>query len=155
MELFRWWRKWLNADQDLPSSADQALEECNHEFFPNVHKLLRILCRWPITSEECERSFSTLQRLKTHLRATMTSERESGLALMNIHYGRQIGIGATIDIFAKSLQRCRLWKFVLGIKETPFLKTQNSNIFRGNMPPAPPSKERLRRSIVNRASSIH
>ena len=30
----------------------------------------------------------------------MTSERESGLALMNIHYGRQIDIGATIDILA-------------------------------------------------------
>ena len=36
VELFRWRRKRLNADQDhLPSSA-QALEECNHEFFPNV-----------------------------------------------------------------------------------------------------------------------
>jgi len=36
VELFRWRHKWLNADQDLPSSAVQALEECNHEFFPNV-----------------------------------------------------------------------------------------------------------------------
>ena len=49
-------------------------------------KLLRILCTLPITSAaECEGSFSTLRRL----RATMTSERESGLALMNIHYGRR------------------------------------------------------------------
>ena len=30
----------------------------------------------------------------------MTSEREFGLALMNIHYGRQIDISATIDLFA-------------------------------------------------------
>ena len=38
VELFRWRRKWLNADQDhLPRSTAQALEECNHEFFPNVH----------------------------------------------------------------------------------------------------------------------
>jgi len=36
VELFRWRHKWLNADQDLPSSAVQALEECSHEFFPNV-----------------------------------------------------------------------------------------------------------------------
>ena len=47
--IFRWRGKWLNVDQDLPSSAVQASEECNHEFFPNVHKLLRILCTLPIT----------------------------------------------------------------------------------------------------------
>ena len=99
VELFRWRGKWLNVDQDLPSSAVQALEECNHDFFPNAHKLLHILCTLSITSAERERLFSSLRRLKTYLRATMTSERESGLALMNIHYGRQIDIGATIDIF--------------------------------------------------------
>ncbi|XP_044170439.1 zinc finger MYM-type protein 1-like [Acropora millepora] len=114
VELFRWRRKWLNADQDhLPSSAAQALEECNHEFFPNVHKLLRILCTLPITSAECERSFSTLRRLKTYLRATMTSERESGLALMNIHYGRQIDISTTIDLFARKHPRRLLLSDIL------------------------------------------
>lgn len=105
VELFRWRRKWLSADQDLPSSAIQALEECDKEFFPNIHTLLRILCTLPITSVECERSFSTLRRLKTYLRATMTSERESGLALMNIHYNRKIDISNTIDIFARKHPR--------------------------------------------------
>ena len=36
---------------------------------------------------ECERSFSTLQGLKTYLRGTMTSELESGLALIHFNYG--------------------------------------------------------------------
>ena len=105
VELACWRRKWLSADQDLPNSAVQALAECDSDFYPNVHKLLRILCTLPITSAECERSFSTLRRLKTYLRATMTSERESGLALMNIHYNRQIDISATVDIFARKHPR--------------------------------------------------
>ena len=102
VELFRWRRKWLNVDQDnLPSSGAQALGECNHEFFPNVHKLLHILCSLPITSAQCGRAFGTLWRLTTYLRATMTSERESGLALINVPYGRQIDITAAMDLFAR------------------------------------------------------
>ena len=54
-----------------------------------------LICTFPVTSAERERSFSTLRRLKTYLRATMNSERESGLALMNIHHGRQIDISET------------------------------------------------------------
>ena len=83
------WRTWdlsfggaterLSADQDLPSSAIQALEKCDNEFFPNI-MLLPILCTLPITSVECEGSFSTLRLLKTHLKAShtwcMASERE-------------------------------------------------------------------------------
>ena len=48
-------------------------------------KLLRILWTLPVTSAECKRSFSTLKRLKTYLRSTMNTERQSGLAVMNIH----------------------------------------------------------------------
>ena len=43
----------------------------------------------------------------------MTSERESGLALMNIYYGRQIYIGATIDIFARKHPRRLLLSDIL------------------------------------------
>ena len=60
MEHFRWRRKWLNAEQDLPSSAVQAIEEYNHEFFLSEYKLLLISCTLPITSAECERLFSTV-----------------------------------------------------------------------------------------------
>ena len=43
----------------------------------------------------------------------MTSEREPGLALMKIHYGRQIEIGATIDIFARKHSRRLLLSDIL------------------------------------------
>jgi len=55
----------------------------------------------------------TLRRLKTYQRATMTSEQESGLALMNIHYSRQIDIGATTDIFARKHPRRLLLPHIL------------------------------------------
>ena len=43
----------------------------------------------------------------------MTSERESGIALTSIHYGRQIDIGATIDIFARKHTRRLLLSDIL------------------------------------------
>ena len=54
---------------------------------------------------ECERSLSTLPRLKTYLRATLSSERESSLALMNIHQDQGIDVDAVIDIVAQKHQR--------------------------------------------------
>ena len=57
-------------------------------------------CILPVTSAECERSFSTLERLKTYLRSAMTTERQSGPAMMNIHYGRAIDIDEIVNIFA-------------------------------------------------------
>ena len=109
VELLRWKRKWCSTeDADLPTTAVQTLAACGREFFPNIHTLIRILCTLTITSaQECERSFSTLRRLKTYLRSTMSSERESGLALMNINYHRDINIEEVINTFAQ-LQPRRL-----------------------------------------------
>ena len=102
VELVRWRRKWSGvADKSsLPNSASATLNECDPIFFPKIKVLLRILCTLPITSAECERSFSTLKRLKTYLRSTMTTERQSGLAMINIHYGREIDIDEIINTFA-------------------------------------------------------
>ena len=106
VELLLWKRKWCSTeDADLSTSAVQALAACHREFFPNIHTLIRILCTLPITSAECERSFSTLRRLKTYLRSTMSSERESGLALMNINYHRDINIEEVINTFAQRQPR--------------------------------------------------
>ena len=73
-------------DADLPTSTVQTLTACDREFFPNIHILICILLTLPITSVECRDSFSTLRRLKTYLRSTMSSERESGLALARHKY---------------------------------------------------------------------
>ena len=49
--------------------------------FPNILILLVIFLTVPVTSAECERSFSCLKRLKTWLRSTIGQSRLSSLAI--------------------------------------------------------------------------
>lgn len=53
--------------------------------FPNITILLTIFLTVPLSSAECERSFSVLKRLKTWLRTTMGQDRLSSLALIQIN----------------------------------------------------------------------
>ena len=52
--------------------------------FPNIMKLLQILITTPLTTSEAERCFSTLKRLKTFLRSTMTNQRLTASAMLSI-----------------------------------------------------------------------
>ena len=54
-------------------------------FFDEVQTLLRILLVNPASSCSAERSFSSLRRLKTWLRSTMTQKRLNSVALCHIH----------------------------------------------------------------------
>ena len=71
--------------KDLPNTPQAAFQHANAVTFPNVRKMLVGVMVLPVTSCEAERSFSTLRCVKTYLRSTMTQERLSGLALMNVH----------------------------------------------------------------------
>ena len=53
--------------------------------FPNILSILLLQLTFPVGTCSCERSFSSLTRLKTWLRTTMTEKRLNGLALMSIH----------------------------------------------------------------------
>lgn len=115
IELVCWHRKWseVAVKSSLPNSASATLRECDPIFLPNINVLLCILCTLPVTSAECERSFSTLKHLKTYLRSTMTAERQSGLTMMNIHYGKAIDIDEIVNTFATHHPRHLLLKDVL------------------------------------------
>lgn len=52
--------------------------------FTEVEKLVQLCLCLPISVASSERSFSTLRRLKTWLRSTMTQQRLTHLALMNV-----------------------------------------------------------------------
>jgi hypothetical protein len=47
-------------------------------------KLVNIICTMPMSTSECERCFSTLKRIKTFLRSTMTEDRLNALAVLSI-----------------------------------------------------------------------
>ena len=52
--------------------------------FSEVVKLLKILITTPMSTAEAERCFSTLKRIKTFLRSTMTNDRLSALGMITI-----------------------------------------------------------------------
>lgn len=69
-ELKLWQRKILALDKQ-PTNAMDALVICNN-MYPNIYKLLQILATLPVSTTSSERSFSSLKRIKTYLRNTMS-----------------------------------------------------------------------------------
>ena len=55
----------------------------------------------PSTTASSERRFSTLKRLKTYLRSTMTADRLNGLSLMKINQDIEIPAEAIVDNFGR------------------------------------------------------
>ena len=100
LELQLWKRKWLDVTEEhRPDSLAKAIKECDKLKFPNVFTLIKIGCTLPVTSAECERSFSAMRRLRTWLRSTMKSERLSALAIMNIHYSVEVSYKEASQLF--------------------------------------------------------
>lgn len=85
-----------------------ALAECNETIYPSIYTLLNILASLPVTTATCERSFSTLRRLKTYLWNTITENRLNGLALMNIHRDVKVTVEEVIENMARKNRRIRL-----------------------------------------------
>lgn len=110
-EMLLWREKWLQEKQrevELPRTALDILAKCDKNAFPLIHELVTIMATIPVTNASAERSFSSLRRLKTYLRSTMTENRLLGLALMHIHRNVPIDIEQVITRFAKSGRKTRL-----------------------------------------------
>ena len=58
-----------------------------------------------VTSADNQRANSTLKRVKGYLHTAMTTERLSGLALMNIHYEKPVTYDAVVQLFAERYPR--------------------------------------------------
>jgi len=99
-ELALWKEYWLTNKDICPNNISSTLKAIKFDGFENIKVALRILATLPITSCECERSFSGMRRLKTYSRTTMLNERLNGLALMNFHLGNVPHTDKVINNFA-------------------------------------------------------
>ncbi|XP_060868781.1 uncharacterized protein LOC132943724 isoform X8 [Metopolophium dirhodum] len=105
-EIELWYTKWIHYKGNcLPSNILEVIDECSDMIYPNISSLLHILASLPISVATAERSFSTLRRLKTWLRAKMGEKRLTGLALLNIHRDIEVDVETIIDQFSKVKNR--------------------------------------------------
>lgn len=66
------WRVKLVTEKIVLISGLHALDVCDKEIYPNIHKLLKIFCTLPVSTATPERCFSSLKRIKSYLRNSMT-----------------------------------------------------------------------------------
>ena len=101
------WRSHF-VGKDLPDTPQAAFQQTNPVTLLNVRKMLVGVMVLPVMPCEAERSFSTLWYVKTYLRSTMTQERLSGLALINIHLHTSYMLSAGEVRSEFLLKNCRL-----------------------------------------------
>lgn len=83
-ELKLWIRK-INSLTMKPKNAMEALSICT-DMYPNIFKLLQILATLPVSIATAERSFSTLKRIKTYPRNSISEVNRVVINPNNIIY---------------------------------------------------------------------
>ena len=106
-ELDLWETYWISYKGSLPDNVSNTLKSINFSGFQNIKVALRIIGTLPVTSCECERSFSALRRLKTYTRSTMVAERLNGLALLHVHKDIIVNMDKVIDLYAMKNRRLK------------------------------------------------
>lgn len=81
--------------------------------FVELFRLCKIALALPVTSAACERSFSALKLIKTHLRTTMLDNRLSHLGLLSIESrrARALNMDDFIKVFASKHKNRRIALF--------------------------------------------
>uniref|UniRef100_A0A672MG13 HAT C-terminal dimerisation domain-containing protein n=1 Tax=Sinocyclocheilus grahami TaxID=75366 RepID=A0A672MG13_SINGR len=104
-------RKIKQGMQRLSSIVELAsFMEPYSEVFFELFKLCKISVAIPISTSSCERSFSTLKLVKTHLRSTMADERVSNLGVLSIESKRanELNLDEFVDLFARDHKNWRI-----------------------------------------------
>ena len=64
-----------------------------------------LLCIFPVTICTCERSVSTLRRVKTFLRTSTGEDRLSALSVLSVHRDVSLDLTEVVDKFARERDR--------------------------------------------------
>ena len=99
-ELDRWIdRATATPAESLPTTITESIRLANTTLSPCIHQLLCVVAVLPATTCSCERSISSLRRLKAYLRSTMVNSRLCGLALLHVHYTCEVDFNQVITKF--------------------------------------------------------
>ena len=77
-----------------------AVKKSNKILFPNIHTILRIIMTFPVTTCECERSISVLNRVKTYNSTTQIDQRLSGLCMIGAYREKDIDWEKVVNTYA-------------------------------------------------------
>ncbi len=92
------------------SSVYEVLKELStlQTVFPNLVNMLQIILTIAVNSASCERSFSSLKRIKTWLRTTMTEERLIDLATLSIERDLSVSLDQVVPNFSSKENNRRI-----------------------------------------------
>ena len=90
---------WRHTARSIQTDDLCQLLENTELMFPNLHCTFKVLLTMPVSTATAERSFSSLRRLKTYLRSTMTETRLSSLALLCIHHDADVDVKKVVTAF--------------------------------------------------------
>lgn len=75
---------------------------------PNLYKLMQMAITLPVSSTTCERSFSSMRRINTYVRANIAQDRFSNLAILNIENDIVVDNEDILETFTKGNRRIQL-----------------------------------------------
>lgn len=104
-ELEMWRLRFRQIEGPLPTTIEGLLPYADIHSFPNILTAIRIFGTISVTTCSCERSISTLRRLKSYMRSTMGEKRLLGLSLVMVHPETVLNIDDVINRFARKYPR--------------------------------------------------
>lgn len=104
-EVTRWRHRWPITEDDPPQTLVETLDFADPELYPGIYVAVKTLLTYPVSTCVAERSFSSMKRLKTPLRNTMSEDRLSSLSVLHIHKHKELDVNEVISEFARRKNR--------------------------------------------------